>query len=59
MAPVHTLLMFLQYLGTSQPFIKQTYDLVHLVATTGHPLQDAPDQRHRRVMIQRCPPTRT
>ncbi|KAH0818825.1 hypothetical protein GEV33_003966 [Tenebrio molitor] len=38
-APVQ---MFLQHLGTSQPFIKQTYDLVHLIATTGHPYKIHP-----------------
>jgi hypothetical protein len=39
---------------TSQPFIKQTYDLVHLVATTGHPYKTRPinGMRQRR-------PTRT
>jgi hypothetical protein len=37
--------MFSQYLGTgitSQPFIKQTYDLVHLAASTGHPYKMRP-----------------
>jgi hypothetical protein len=57
---VHTLLVSPQYIGTgisSQPFIKQIYDLVHLVVITAIPLslQDAPGQRHRRVMSQRCP----
>jgi hypothetical protein len=27
---------------TSQPFIKQTYDFVHLVATTSHPYKTRP-----------------
>ncbi|KAJ3638900.1 hypothetical protein MTP99_002228 [Tenebrio molitor] len=29
-------------LGTSQPFIKQTYNLVHLIAATGHPYKIHP-----------------
>jgi hypothetical protein len=59
-ASVHTLLMFPQYLGTgitSQPFIRQTYDLCIWLPPPAIPTRCGRSTA-RRVMSQRCP-TRT